>query len=85
MKCVQIPEELFLEICDYFNGETELEQEIREKLDKKLDAMIARIIFTKYKKAPKGEERERLRKEYLKHRGMNEEWCSDEEAPYNKI
>lgn len=54
-----------------------LEQEeqllqIKQGLEKKLDAMVMRELYTKYKTAPMGEEKEQARKEYLNKRGVPE-------------
>ena len=41
-------------------------------LEKKLDAMVMRELYTKYKTAPTEEEKEKARKEYLDRRGVPE-------------
>ena len=67
MKNVQISEELFVVIMRYFM----LEQE--EMLPQiKLDAIVMRELYTKYKTAPTEEEKEKARKEYLDRRGVPE-------------
>ena len=82
---VQIDLDLFLDLLDYFQlgsefqGEEFLAEEIRKKLDSKLDKLIARELFTKYKRSPTGEEREQARKAYLDHRGIMKDWRTDEE------
>lgn len=70
MKNVQISEELFIAIMRYFM----LEQvpQIKQGLEKKLDAMVMRELYTKYKTAPTEEEKEKARKEYLDRRGVPE-------------
>lgn len=73
MKNVQISEELFIAIIRYFMLEQgELLPQIKQGLEKKLDAMVMRELYTKYKTAPMGEEKEKARKEYLNKRGMPE-------------
>lgn len=85
MRQVQIEWELFCDLLDYFElggeyqGEEFLAEEIRKKLDSKLDKLIARELFTKYKRSPTGAEREQARKAYLDHRGVLKDWRTDEE------
>ena len=53
MKNVQISEELFVAIMRYFMLEQEeLLPQIKQGLEKKLDAMVMRELYTKYKTAP---------------------------------
>ena len=73
MKNVQISEELFVEIMRYFMLEQEeMLPQIKQGLEKKLDAMVMRELYTKYKTAPTEEEKEKARKEYLDRRGVPE-------------
>ena len=66
MKNVQISEELFVAIMRYFMLEQEeLLLQIKQGLEKKLDAMVMRELYTKYKTALTEEEKEKARKEYL--------------------
>ena len=44
----------------------------KEKVEKKLDRMVMRDLYGKFKTAPTEEERERARKEYLDRRGVPE-------------
>ena len=81
---IQIPEELFNDLFDYFfegeyQGEEFLANSIRKQLNSKLDKMIARELFTKYKRLPTGAEREQARKAYLNHRGILGSYRTDEE------
>ena len=46
--------------------------QIKQGLEKKLDAMVMRELYKKYKTAPTEEEKERARKEYLDRRGVPE-------------
>lgn len=73
MKNVQISQELFIALMKYFLLEQEeLLLEIKEGLEKKLDALVMRELYTKYKTAPSEEEREKARLEYLDKRGVPE-------------
>ena len=73
MKNVQISEELFVEIMRYFMLEQEeLLPQIKQGLEKKLDAMVMRELYIKYKTALTEEEKEKARKEYLDRRGVPE-------------
>jgi hypothetical protein len=71
MRNVQISEELFFALMKYFLLEQEeLQPKIRKGLEQKLDALVMRELYTKYKTAPTEEERERARMEYLDRRGV---------------
>ncbi|MBD5355643.1 MAG: complexin-2 [Bacteroides sp.] len=71
MKNVQIPYELFVELLRYHLVEdTSCAGEIRRGLEKKLASMVCHELYSKYKTAPTGEEREKARKEYLDKRGV---------------
>ena len=73
MKNVQISQELFIALMRYFMLEQEeLLPEIKKGLEKKLDALVMRELYTKYKTAPSDEEREKARREYLDRRGVQE-------------
>lgn len=70
---VQIPYELFFQLLQYFLMENyENEEIIRQGLERKLDTMVNRELYSKYKTAPTGEEREKSRQEYLDRRGIPE-------------
>lgn len=88
MKQIQIPEELFYDLVDYFlsseyKGEEFLADEIKKGLEDKLDKIINRMLFTKYKRTPTGAEREQARKAYLDRRGILDDYRTDEE--YNPL
>lgn len=71
MKNVQISHELFIALVKYFLLEQdELFTEIKKGLEKKLDALVTRELYTKYKTAPSEEEREKARLEYLDRCGV---------------
>ncbi len=73
MKNVQISQELFIALMRYFLLEQEeIYLEIKKGLEKKLDALVMRELYTKYKTAPSEEEREKARREYLDKRGVPE-------------
>ena len=60
MKNVQISEELVVVIMRYFMLEQEeMLPQIKQGLEKKLDAMVMRELYTKYKTAPTEEEKEK--------------------------
>lgn len=70
---VQIPYELFFQLLQYFLMENyENEEIIRQGLERKLDTMVNRELYSKYKTAPIEEEREKSRQEYLDRRGIPE-------------
>ena len=71
MKNVQIPYGLFLDLAMYhLRGEDDFEEEIRQGLEKKLDAMLNRQLYSQYKTAPTEEQWEQARQEYLDRRGV---------------
>ncbi len=73
MKNIQISQEIFIALMKYFLLEQEeLLPEIKRGLEKKLDALVMRELYTKYKTAPSEEEREKARLEYLDKRGVPE-------------
>ena len=73
MKSVQIPYDLFIDLAMYhLRGEDDFEEEIRQGLEQKLEAMLRRDLYAKYKTALTEEEREIARREYLDWRGVPE-------------
>ena len=73
MKNVQISQELFIAAMrEFLLEQEELYPEIKKGLEKKLDALVMRELYTKYKTAPSEEEREKARREYLDKRGVPE-------------
>lgn len=75
MKNVQIPYELFVDLVLYhLNDEDGFEDEIRQGLERKLDAMLNRQLYSRYKTAPTEEQREQARQEYLDRRGVPESY-----------
>ena len=70
---VQIPYELFLQLLQYFLMDNyDGEEKIRLCLEKKLDAMVNREMYSKFKTTPTEEEREKFRQEYLDRKGIQE-------------
>ena len=73
MNNVMIPEELFGKLLKYhLLDQKQEEDDIRKGLEKKLDAMVNREVYSKFKTAPTEEEREKFRQEYLDRKGMQE-------------
>lgn len=74
-KTVQIPMELFTDLCKYHllqqnSWEDNLNQPIERGLQEKLDSLVKRELYTKYKTSPSTEEKELARLEYLKRIGL---------------
>jgi len=73
MKNVQISQKLFMQLLRFHLMEdVDCENEIKQELEKKLDKMVMRDLYGKFKTAPTEEEREQARKEYLDRRGVPE-------------
>ena len=71
MKSVQIPYELFVDLVLYhLNDEDDFQDNIRQGLSQKLNAMLNRQLYSQYKTAPTEEHREQARQEYLDRRGV---------------
>lgn len=82
-KQVQIPFKTFVGLLaltdDLINGydddiDIDKVKEFYKVLNNKLDAMLKREIYTKYKTAPTEEEREKARIEYLEKIGINKDF-----------
>lgn len=70
MKNVQISEDLFFMLLRFHLLEDDLwREEIKTELQKKLDALVNRNLYTKYKSAPTATEQEQARQEYLDRKG----------------
>ena len=73
MRNVQIAEELFVNIVKYFLLEKDdCLTDIHIGLEQKMDALVSRELYTKYKTAPSEADREKARREYLDRRGIPE-------------
>lgn len=86
-KNYQISGKLLLALFKYFLDEdipewehTQIVQTIRYELNQKLDSIIARDLFTKYKRAATPSEREQARKEYLDFKCINKDWRTETEV-----
>lgn len=63
-KNVTIPEELFIDLVKYFLADIRWDEDrIRSRLQEKLEAMVKRELYTRYKTAGTPEEREKARQE----------------------
>ena len=72
LKNVQISEELFIVLLKYHLVEIDdVLPDIKKGLEEKLEAMVRRDLYTKYKTASTEEEREKARQEYLEKVGMH--------------
>ena len=70
MKNLLISRELFtLLVRFHLLGNDSLQENIQKELQNKLDALIARNLYTKYKTAPTETEKEQARQEYLDKKG----------------
>ncbi len=71
MRQIKISEELFIRLVKYHLLEIETDKnEIEKELQKKLDSMIMRELYTEYKTASSEELKEKARQEYLDKRGV---------------
>ena len=75
MKQIQIPEQLFMELVKFHLLDMEENlPSIKQGLEMKLDALVMRDLYSKYKTAPTAEKREQERKEYLDRREVSEKF-----------
>ena len=75
MKNIQNSEELFFALLKYHLFEIDdALPEIKKGLEDKLEAMVRRDLYTKYKTAPTEEERDKARQEYLEKVGMHRDF-----------
>jgi hypothetical protein len=75
MKNIQISEQLFFALLKYHLMDMEdVLPEIRKGLEMKMEAMVKRELYTKYKTAPTEEERENARQEYLDKVGVHRDF-----------
>lgn len=74
-KNIQISYDLFHDLLLYFGFEKEeLRDKIFNELQKKLDAMVRRELYSKYKTAPTQEEQEEARQKYLDMVGIHRDF-----------
>ena len=75
LKNVQISEELFFALLKYHLVEMdEVLPQVKKGLEEKLEAMVRRELYTKYKIALTQEEREKARQEYLNKVGIHSDF-----------
>ena len=75
MKNIQISEQLFTELVKYFLLDVQNDENTKricKGLSDKMDTIIKRDLYTKYKTAATPEEQEKARLEYLDMIGMSE-------------
>lgn len=73
MSDIKIDKSLFFDLVRYFELEqSELAPRIRKQLNEKLDSIVKRELYTKYKTDPDPEVREAARKRYINLIGMPE-------------
>lgn len=84
MSNIQISEELFINLVKYHlcglnTCEDALNQPIEKALQEKLDSMINRSLYNRYKTGATIEEREKARQEYLDRKGIPTDfrWSTD--------
>lgn len=73
-KNVQISYDLFMDLLKVHLLESQdpvIWRNVEKGLHEKLDAMVNRELYEKYKTAPSEEEREKARHEYLDRRGVH--------------
>ncbi len=72
MRNIQISYDLFIKLLQYYHFEKyEYEEEIKQELEKKLNAMVMREHYTDYKTASTEEE---ARQKYLDKRGIHSDF-----------
>ena len=75
LKNIQISEQLFSALLKYHLLEVEtVSSEIKKGLEEKLETVVKRELYTKYKTAPTEEEREKARQEYLEKVGIQKKF-----------
>lgn len=75
MKQIQISEDLFIQLISYhLCGDNLWEDEIKAGLERKMENIINRNLYTQYKMAGTEEERENARIEYLDRKGYHKDF-----------
>lgn len=75
MKNIQISYDLFMKLLEYHCFEIyECEDNIKQELENKLNALVKRKYYTDYKTAGSEEEREKARQKYLDEVGMHKDF-----------
>ena len=84
MANVQITAELFKDLYE-FVWEHAPDSELMQQMNEKIDKLIDREIFTKYKRASTPMERERYRNEYLDRKGILKDFRTETEVTKEKL
>lgn len=84
MANVQIPADLFKELYE-FVCENAPNSDLMRQMNDKLDRLIERELFTKYKRAATTAERERYRNEYLDRRGVPNSFRTETETSKEEL
>lgn len=82
LKQIQIDFDLFCDLYAYFyenHKDFDPSSDIWYRIEDKMDKVVARELFTKYKRAATPEEREAARKKYLDYRGISKSFRTDKE------
>ena len=75
MKNIMIPEEVFYNLVKYFLFDDEnLHDDIKMELEKKLNKLVERELYSTYCTAATPDEREAARKKYLDAKGIPEDF-----------
>lgn len=75
MSNIQISEDVFKALVRYHLLDDHSQHDlISDALEKKLESMVRRELYTKYKTAPTAEEQERARQAYLDMAGIKQDW-----------
>lgn len=89
-KTIRISSELFVKLLQYFNDSTltddeliELSNQISSELDDKLNKLVQRDLFTRYKTAQTEEQREKARIKYLDSVGIHKDFRTDKEISFS--
>ena len=70
-KQIQISQKLFIMLVKYFVLDMEVDcEEIKKELNKKLDAVSMRQLYSTYKTVPTEAEKEEARQKYLDAKGV---------------
>lgn len=75
MKNVQIPQETFLKLVQFFyieNHDEDIYKSIQSDIEHKIDSLAKHELYTQYKTADTEQEREQARKKYLDMVGMKD-------------
>lgn len=70
-KQIQIDKDLFFALCRYHLMDCDdVSDDIKKALNDKLDALVQRDLYTKYKTAATQEQKDKARQEYLDKRNI---------------